>query len=45
MKEIYARLVSQNNEMKLYMELADKKINGKVYYNFLLNIFRFYLEI
>ncbi|GBB99174.1 hypothetical protein RclHR1_03440007 [Rhizophagus clarus] len=29
MKEIYARLISQDDEMKLYMELADKKINDK----------------
>ncbi|CAB4444814.1 unnamed protein product [Rhizophagus irregularis] len=29
MKEIHARLTSQEDEMKLYMEVADKKFNGK----------------
>ncbi|RGB42730.1 ICP0-binding domain of ubiquitin-specific protease 7-domain-containing protein [Rhizophagus diaphanus] len=29
MKEIHARLISQEDEMKLYMEVADKKFNGK----------------
>lgn len=46
MKEIHARLTSQEDEMKLYMEVADKKFNGKVY-NFYITYFvfsDFYLE-
>lgn len=40
MKEIHARLTFQEDEMKLYMEVADKKINGKVY-NFYITYFVF----
>jgi hypothetical protein len=31
MEEIHAKMTSRQNEMKLYMEVADKPINGKVH--------------
>jgi hypothetical protein len=38
MKEIHEKFYYQQDEMKLYMELTDKKINSKVN-KFLRNIF------